>query len=61
MTKKDKIKFIRTSRKGAVVAGGAKLEGYTQRELDEMIQEIAKKILAESEAVTDSYLTVKSR
>ncbi len=56
MTKKDKISFIKSSKHGKVVAGGAKLEGYTQKELDEMIREIVKGIVSDSEIIANAYI-----
>jgi hypothetical protein len=56
MTKKDKIEFIRKSRHGARVAGGANLDHYTQTELNEMIRGIAKMLIKESEIVADAYI-----
>lgn len=56
MTKKDKISFIKSSRHGKTVAGGANLQGYTQRELDEMIREIVKSLIKESEEIASAYI-----
>ncbi|MDQ5883564.1 MAG: hypothetical protein QG654_478 [Patescibacteria group bacterium] len=54
MTRKDKITFIKNSKRKTHVH--SELEKYTDQQLDEVIREIVKRLIRESEIIAKAYI-----
>jgi hypothetical protein len=54
MTKKDKIAFIKSSKRKAHVYND--LQRYSDNELDELIREIVQGLVRESELIANAYI-----
>jgi hypothetical protein len=54
MTKKDKIAFIKSSKRKAHVYND--LQRYTDQQLDELIREIVQGLVRESELIANAYM-----
>ena len=54
MTKKDKIAFIKSSRRKSYVYND--LHRYSDQQLDELIREIVQGLVRESELIANAYI-----
>lgn len=54
MSKKDKIAFIRSSKRRSHIYG--ELHHYSDQQLDKVIREIVRGLLRESELIANAYI-----
>lgn len=61
MTRLEKIAFIRSSKRGQVVAGGADLAKYSRVDINDIFKQTIQRIVKESEDEADRRIDERSR